>query len=118
MTMPGMLNLSTNPLRPRRSGRSKFIAGMFAAGIIGGLLGGGAAIVGNAPQADATTQATINQFIRANGGIAPCKNEDGSRQRGMCYWDGRVRGNGEGDVIVLVPTEPGQDKRVVVLINR
>jgi hypothetical protein len=65
------------------------------------------------PEADAGSRTAINKFIRANGGIPPCKWEDGSGQPGMCYWN-----DGSGDAIVLVPTKPGKDKRVVVLINR
>lgn len=56
--------------------------------------------------------------VRALGGIPACKHEDGSGQRGICWFDSRVRGNGKGDVIVLVPAKGEDDKRVVVLINR
>jgi hypothetical protein len=77
------------------------------AGITVGTIGAGMT------EAGAVSQATINRYIRDNGGIPPCKEEDGSGQPGMCFWD-----DGSGDAIVLVPTKPGQDKRVVVLINR
>lgn len=117
MTMPGMLDMNQT-IKPRRRGaRSRFITRMFAVGIVATMLGGGVAIVQNT-QAEAATQAQINKFIRAEGGIPPCTHEDGSGQPGMCLWDGRKKGNGKGDVIVLVPTKPGHDKRVVVLINR
>lgn len=118
MTMPGMLDMNSNPLKPRRRGaRSRFITRMFAVGIVATMLGGGLAIVQNM-EAEAISQAKINAYIRSEGGIPPCTHEDGSGQPGMCLWDGRTRGNGKGDVVVLVPTKPGQDKRVVVLINR
>lgn len=68
--------------------------------------------------AEAATQQQINQYIRANHGIPPCKWEDGSGQPGMCVWHGNKFGNKKGDTVVLVPTKPGHDKRVVVLINR
>lgn len=116
MTLPGMLDMN-QPLKPRRGGRGRFLTRMFAVGITAALLGGGVAIVQNT-DAEAATQAQINAYIRSEGGIPPCKWEDGSGQPGMCLWDARKRGNGKGDVVVLVPTKPGHDKRVVVLINR
>lgn len=118
MTMPGMLDINSNPLKPRRSMRSRFITKIFAWGTAGLLIGSGIAIAQNAPEADATSQAAINQYIRANGGIPPCKHEDGSGQPGMCLFDSRVRGNKTGNVIVLVPEKGADDKRVVVLIQR
>lgn len=72
----------------------------------------------HATQTEAASQSQINQFIRANGGIPQCKHEDGSGQPGMCVFHGNKQGNKKGDTIVLVPTKPGHDKRVVVLINR
>jgi len=70
-----------------------------------------------APDSDAVSQTTINQYIRANGGIPPCKEEDGSGQPGKCYWDAAHRGDGNGHPAVLVPVpgHPGADKTVVWL---
>ena len=131
MNMPGMLDMTQDiqdsgswgqafaVSRPRRKTgkRGKFLTRMFAVGIVATMLGGGLAIVQNM-EAEAISQAKINAYIRSEGGIPPCTHEDGSRQSGMCLWDARKRGDGNGDVVVLVPTKPGQDKRVVVLINR
>lgn len=69
-------------------------------------------IIANSTSADAIGQVAINKFIRANGGIAPCTEEDGSGQPGMCFYD-----DGD-DAVVNVPTAPGKDKRTVILINR
>lgn len=70
-----------------------------------------------APDSDAVTQTMINRYIRANGGIPPCKEEDGSGQPGLCYWDAAHRGDGNGHSAVLVPVpgHPGEDKIVVWL---
>lgn len=84
------------------------LTGMFAA-----TLGGGVALA----SIQNPTSAEIIK-VRELGGIPPCKHEDGSGQRGICWFDSRVRGNGDGDVIVLVPAKGQDDKRVVVLINR
>jgi hypothetical protein len=85
------------------------LVGVIAAGI-GGFIA--------TQDAVATSQATVNRFIRDAGGIPPCKWEDGSGQPGICFFDSRVRGNKKGDVIVLVPVKGADDKKVVVLINR
>lgn len=106
MSIPGMIE--TNPLKPRRSMRSRFITKMFAVGILGAMLGGGVAIVQNAPEADAVTQAAINRYIRSEGGIPPCTDEDGSGQPGPCYWNAKVQGNGDGWSFVAMPD--GKDK--------
>lgn len=113
MTMPGMLDQSKKPRR--RDAHSKFIAKMFAVGITAALLGGGLAVVQNAPEANGSSQSQINAYIRSKGGIPPCKYEDGSGQPGLCYWDGSKRGNKKGAQIVNVPTKPGHDKRAVIL---
>lgn len=87
------------------------LAGALMAATLGGA-------VLHATKTEAASQKQVNQYIRSHGGIPPCTWEDGSGQPGMCLWDGRKRGNGKGDVVVLIPTKPGHDKRVVVLVNR
>lgn len=71
-----------------------------------------------AAQSDAVSQVTINKFIRANGGIPPCTQEDGSGQPGLCYGS-TERFGPTGHPYVLVPDpikgHPGNDKRVVWL---
>lgn len=106
MSIPGMIE--TNPLKPRRSMRSRRITKMFAVGIGAALIGGGVAIVQNAPEADAITQAQINRYIKSENGIPPCRWEDGSGQPGPCYWNAKVQGNGDGWSFVAMPD--GKDK--------
>lgn len=89
-----------------------------ALAVISAVIGFGTAALVNttfAPDSDAATQTTINQYIRANGGIPPCRYEDGSNQPGMCYWDASTRGNGLGTDFIAIPTTPGHDKRIVSL---
>lgn len=33
--------------------------------------------------------------------IPPCRYEDGSGQPGVCYWDARTMGNGQGDGVFV-----------------
>lgn len=63
-----------------------------------------------AQPSQAVTQQQINAYIRDHGGIPPCTHEDGAGQPGKCYWS-----DGRGNPVVLVPTMPGHDKRVVSL---
>lgn len=119
MTMPGMLFETTDVCdrrKPRRSMRSKFIARLFAVGIGAAMLGGGVAIVQNAPQADAITQAQINRYIKSENGIPPCTHEDGSGQ-GICYWNAKTMGDGNGDSLISLPDgkDKGDDKDIVYL---
>jgi hypothetical protein len=91
-----------------------------ALAVISAVIGFGTAALVNttfAPDSEAVSQTTINQYIRANGGIPPCKEEDGSGQPGKCYWDAAHRGDGNGHPAVLVPVpgHPGADKTVVWL---
>lgn len=119
MTLPGMLDLTQSiqdggpswqqeVRKPRRSKRSKRITKMFTVGIVAAMLGGGAAIVQNAPQADAITQAQINRYIKSEGGIPPCTHEDGAGQ-GICYWNARTQGNGDGDSYISLPDGKDRD---------
>ncbi len=55
-----------------------------------------------------------NAAIRAAGGIAPCKHEDGSAQVLPCYWNGKVRGNKTGLSYIMMPSK-GDDPRQVIL---
>lgn len=119
MTMPGMLFETTDVCdrrKPRRSQRSKFIARVFAVGIGAAMLGGGVAIVQNAPQADAITQAQINRYIKSENGIPPCTHEDGSGQ-GICYWNAKTMGDGNGDSLISLPDgrDKDDDKDIVYL---
>lgn len=120
MTKPGMLFDVTDVCdrrEPRRSVRSKFITRLFAVGIGAALLGGGVAIVQQAPQADAITQTQINRYIKSEGGIPPCTHEDGSGQPGPCYWNAKVQGNGDGWSFIAMPDgkDKGDDKDLVYL---
>lgn len=128
MTLPGMIDLTQSiqdsgpswqqkVRKPRRSMRSRFITKMFAVGIGAALLGGGAAIVQQAPEADAITQAQINRYIRSENGIAPCTHEDGAGQAGPCVWLASKRGNGKGDSYVAMPdgADKDDDKEIVYI---
>lgn len=53
------------------------------------------------------------RIVKSLGGIPPCREEDGSGQVGVCYWN-----DGTGDAIVNVPVGPNRDKRPVILVNR
>jgi hypothetical protein len=104
----------------QRKAKRRLIAKRAALAVISAVIGFGTAALVNtamAPDSDAVTQTTINQYIRANGGIPPCKEEDGSGQPGKCYWDAAHRGDGNGHPAVLVPVpgHPGADKTVVWL---
>jgi hypothetical protein len=77
-------------------------------------IGVGTAIV-NSTEADAVSQATINKYIRANGGIPPCTHEDGSGQPGNCYWDASERGNSKGHDYIAVSQGPNKDKAIVFI---
>lgn len=88
------------------------MAGALSAGVLTGTA------VSNAPVVEAAGRVAVNKYIRAHGGIPPCTHEDGSGQRGMCYWDASKRGNGKGRDYVAVPTKPGQDKRIVFLTRK
>ena len=66
-----------------------------------------------APKKAAITTARIKQ-IRAWGGIAPCKHEDGSAQVLPCYWNAKVRGDGNGRSFIAMPSK-GDDPRFVYL---
>jgi hypothetical protein len=135
MNMPGMLNptpqwatieyinrdYSAYQVRARRNrrkaqARKVTIGFVMALAAAAGVATG--TILSEPPSASAISQVQVNRYIRDNGGIPPCTEEDGSGQPGPCYWDSRVRGNRKGDVIVLMPNPGGVDKRVVVLINR
>lgn len=114
MTMPGMLDMN-QPRKPRRRGaRSRFITRMFAVGIAAAMVGGGLAIVQNAPEADAASQAQINRYIRSEGGIPPCTHEDGSGQAATCVWWAGRQGNGKGYSYIAV-TRTGQDDAIIYI---
>lgn len=116
MTMPGMLDMN-QPVKPRRRGaRSRRITRVFAVGIVATMLGGGVAIVQNM-EAEAATQAQINRFIRANGGLPPCKWEDGSGQAGPCVWIASKSGDGNGDSLVAMPdgADKDDDKELIYI---
>ena len=66
--------------------------------------------------ADATSQVQINRYIRDNGGIPPCKWEDGSGQPGACVWMDYRDGEMEGWNVLNVPN--GQDKRPILFLSR
>lgn len=119
MTMPGMLFDQTDVCdrrKPRRSVRSKRITRMFTVGILAAMLGGGVAIVQQAPQADAITQTQINRYIKSEGGIPPCTHEDGAGQ-GICYWNAKTMGDGNGDSLISLPDgrDKDDDKDIVYL---
>lgn len=98
----------------------KRILALMLTGLMASGIGGGVAVwqADTASAHKGHSRVWANKFIRAHGGIPPCKWEDGSGQPGMCLWDGATMGNGKGDTVVMVPTKPGRDKRAVVLINR
>ncbi len=135
MNMPGMLNPTPQwatveymtrdyakyQTRMRRNRRKEQVRRIIIAFVMAAAVAGSTAvgtILSQPPSASAISQVQINRYIRDNGGIPPCTEEDGSGQPGPCYWDSRVRGNRKGDVIVLMPNPGGVDKRVVILINR
>lgn len=109
---------SEQRVKKARKARRKRIVGRIALSTFAMAvsLGVGTAIV-NAQQADATSQSVINQFIRANHGIAPCKHEDGSDQPGPCVWLANVQGNGDGWSYVAMPNPKFRsgDKVIVYL---
>lgn len=94
----------------RRTRRNRYI-GYALAAILG--IGVGTAIV-NATEAEAVSQVRINKYIRANGGIPPCKHEDGSGQPGLCFWDASERGNGKGHDY-LAASVKGKDDRIIYI---
>ena len=68
-------------------------------GIIAATIGGGVAF---AVDLGYPSSADIIK-VRELGGIPPCKHEDGSRQGSICYWNGQLRGNGDGYSYLAVP---------------
>lgn len=103
----------------KRAKQSKRLVKRLVIAVIATALGVGTGLVGQAVYAqhsDAASQTAINQYIRDHGGIPPCRYEDGSGQPGACYWNGGK--NNKGDLLVMVPTRPGHDKRAVILVNR
>lgn len=121
MTLPGMIDMDRTR-KARRSMRSRFITKMFVFGTLGLAIGGGIAIVQNAPEADAITQAQINRYIKSENGIPPCRWEDGSGTPGVgdkspCYWNAKTMGDGNGWSFIAMPDgkDKDDDKDIVYL---
>lgn len=121
MTLPGMIDMDRTR-KARRSMRSRFITKMFVFGTLGLAIGGGIAIVQNAPEADAITQAQINRYIKSENGIPPCRWEDGSGTPGVgdkspCYWNAKAMGDGNGWSFIAMPDgkDKDDDKDIVYL---
>jgi hypothetical protein len=86
-----------------------------AATVLAIIIGTAAGVTSGVVGADAVSQTTINKYIRAHGGIAPCVHEDGSGQPGNCYWDASERGNGKGHDYIAVSQGPNKDKAIVFI---
>lgn len=97
----------------RRKARRNRIIGRIVLAVISAVIGLGIGTALTSVDAEATSQYEINQFIRANGGIAPCRHEDGAKQPKPCWWNAKVQGNGEGRSYVIMPG--GEDGRIVYL---
>lgn len=94
-------------IRARKAQRKRMVGRVVlcAVAMVAGL-GVGTVIV-NITEADAITQAQINRYIKSEGGVPPCTHEDGSGQ-GICYWNAKAQGNGDGDSYISLPD--GKDK--------
>lgn len=71
------------------------------------------AVVG-ADNANAGSQAQVNAYIRNHGGVPPCKEEDGSGQKGTCVWWAGKQGNGDGYSYLAIDRK-GKDDAIVYI---
>lgn len=113
--MPGMID---ERIAKARKARRKRLVGRIALYVVSATIGlGVGTVLVNTTQADAVSQTAINKYIRAHGGIAPCKWEDGSGQAGPCVWLASVQGNGQGVSFVAMPdgADKDDDKEIVYL---
>lgn len=90
------------------------VARKAALAVISVIMGVAAGVVGHEVTAQAGTQVQVNQYIRSHGGIPACINEDGSGQKGACYWNGSKRGNGKGRSYIAIDRK-GKDDAIVYL---
>lgn len=108
--MPSIID--TRPERQRIKRRNRIIARIVLA-VVSVVIGLAVGTALTSVDVSAVSQYEINQFIRANGGIAPCRHEDGANQPKPCWWNAKVQGNGDGRSYVIMPG--GEDGRIVYL---